>query len=97
MLSGTGRQWITDFAENSIQTWFDMQTVFTKKFEGTYNRPHNIGDLQQCRRADDETSQTFLPRRLDMKNSCEGLTDESAILAFIDSLERGQLLRHCLL
>jgi hypothetical protein len=32
-----------------------------------------------------------------MKNSCEGVTDESAILAFIDSLERGQLLRQHLL
>jgi hypothetical protein len=32
-----------------------------------------------------------------MKNSCEGVTDESAILAFIDSLERGQLLYHRLL
>jgi hypothetical protein len=32
-----------------------------------------------------------------MKNSCEGVTDESDILAFIDSLERVQLLRHRLL
>jgi hypothetical protein len=32
-----------------------------------------------------------------MKNSCEGVTNESAILAFIDSLERGQLLHHHLL
>jgi hypothetical protein len=97
MLSGTVRQWINDLAENSIQTWFDMQTAFTENFEGTYKRPHNIGDLQRCRRADDETSRTFLARWLDMKNSCEGDTDESAILAFIDSLERGQLLRHHLL
>jgi hypothetical protein len=29
-----------------------------------------------------------------MKNSCEGVTDESTILAFIDSLERGWLLCH---
>jgi hypothetical protein len=84
-------------AENSIQTWFDMQITFTENFEGTYKRPHNIGDLQRCRQADDETSQTFLARWLDMKNSCEGVTDESAILAFIDSLERGQLLHHRLL
>jgi hypothetical protein len=97
MLSGIARQWINDLAENSIQTWFDMQTVFTENFEGTYKRPHNIGDLQRCRRAEDETSRTFLARWLDMKNSCEGVTDESAILAFIDSLERGQLLRHRLL
>jgi hypothetical protein len=60
MLSGIARQWINDLAENSIQTWFDMQTAFTEKFEGTYKRPHNIGDLQRCRRVDDETSQTFL-------------------------------------
>jgi hypothetical protein len=32
-----------------------------------------------------------------MKNSYEGVTNESGILAFIDSLERGQLLRHRLL
>jgi hypothetical protein len=32
-----------------------------------------------------------------MKNSCEGVTDESTILALIDSLKRGQLLRHRLL
>jgi hypothetical protein len=71
-----------------------MQTAFTKNFEGTYKRPHNIGDLQRCRRADDETSQTFPAWWLDMKNSYEGVTDEFAILTFIDSLERGQLLRH---
>jgi hypothetical protein len=97
MLFGTARQWINDLAENSIQTWCDMQTTFTKNFEGTYKRPYNIGDLQRCRRADDETSRTFLARWLDMKNSCEGVTDESTILAFIDSLERGQLLCHRLL
>jgi hypothetical protein len=83
--------------ENSIQNWFDMQIALTENFEGTYKRPHNIEDLQRCRWADDETSRTFLARWLDMKNSCEGVTDESTILAFIDSLERGQLLRHRLL
>jgi hypothetical protein len=45
MLFGTARQGINYLAENSIQTWFDMQTAFTKNFEGTYKRPHNIGDL----------------------------------------------------
>jgi hypothetical protein len=74
-----------------------MQTAFTENFEGTYKQPHNIGDFQQYRRADDETSRTFLARWLDMKNSCEGVTNESAILMFIDSLERGQLVRHRLL
>jgi hypothetical protein len=94
MLSGTARQWINDLTENSIQTWFNMQIAFTKNFEGTYKRPHNIGDLQRCRRADEETSRTFLAWWLDIKNSCERVTEKSAILSFIDNLERGQLLRH---
>jgi hypothetical protein len=42
MLSGTARQWINDLAENSIQTWFDMQTTFTENFEGTYKRPQTL-------------------------------------------------------
>jgi hypothetical protein len=85
------RQWINDLAENSIQTWFDMQNAFTENFEGIYKRPHNIGELQRYRREENNTSMTFLARWLDMKNSCEGVTDKSAILAFIDSLERDQL------
>jgi hypothetical protein len=97
MISGTARQWINDLAKNSIQTWFDMQIAFTKNFEGSNKRPHNIDDLQWCRRADDATSRSFLVWWLDMKNSCEGVTDKSTILAFINSLERGQLLRHRLL
>jgi hypothetical protein len=74
-----------------------MQIAFTENFEGTYKRPHNIGDLQRCRRVDDEISRTFLAQWLDMKNSCEGVIDESASLRFIGSLERGQLLCHLLL
>jgi hypothetical protein len=97
MLSGTTRQYTNDLAENSIQTWFGMQVAFTENFKGTYKRPQNIGDLQRCWRATDETSQNFLAWWLDMKNSYKGVTDKSAILVFIDSLERGQLLHHRLL
>jgi hypothetical protein len=35
MIFGMARQWINDLVENSIQTWFDMQIVFTENFEGT--------------------------------------------------------------
>jgi hypothetical protein len=31
---------------------------------------------------------------MDMKNSCEGVTDESSLLAFIDSLERVSRICH---
>lgn len=89
MLTGTTRQWINDLKENSIHNWFDMKIAFTKNFEGTYRRPCNVGDLQRCVQQPDESSRNFLARWLDMKNSCEGVHDQTAMIAFIEGLERG--------
>ena len=94
VLVGTARQWLQDLLEKSINTWFDLRIAFIKKFQGTYRRPHTAGDLQRCTQDHDESSRDFLARWLDMKNSCEGITDETAFLAFIQGLERGTLLRH---
>jgi hypothetical protein len=96
MLTGTARQWLNDLKPNSIHCWFDMQIAFTKNFEGTYKRSCNVGDLQRCVQQPDESSRAFLSRWLDMKNSCEGVHEQTAIIAFIDGLERGSLLRHTL-
>ena len=96
MLTGTARQWINDLQYKSINCWFDMQIAFTKNFEGTYKCSHTIGDLQRCTQNQGESSREFLARWLDMKNSCEGVTDEMAMISFIDGLRPGSLLRHTL-
>ena len=73
-----------------------MQIAFTKNFEGTYKRSFTVGDLQRCVQQPDESSRAFLARWLDMKNSCEGVHDQTAMHAFIKGLEKGTLLRHTL-
>jgi hypothetical protein len=96
-LTGTERQWLNDLLKKSIQNWFDTQIAFTKNFKGTYKRPHTAEDLLRCTQEKDEISRNILARWLDMKNSCEGINAETAILAFIGGLERGSFLRHTLL
>ena len=96
MLRGTARQWLNDLEPNSIHCWVDMQIAFTKNFEGTYKRSFTVGDLQRCIQQPDESSRAFLARWLDMKNSCEGVHDQTAMHAFIEGLEKGTLLRHTL-
>jgi len=95
-LTGPARQWLADLPEKSIHNWFDLEDAFNHNFEGTYKRPYTAGDLQRCIQKKEESSREFLSRWLDMKNSCEGIGDETAILAYINGLERGSLLRHTL-
>src|SRR3954470_1581740 len=94
MLEGTARQWIDDFPEKSICNWLDMQEAFTKNFEGTYKRPCTVGDLKLCVQEKDKTSRAYLSRRMDTKNSCAGVHDQTTMASFIDGLEKGTLLQH---
>ena len=95
-LTGPARQWLTDLPERTIHNWFDLKDAFQAYFEGTYKRPFTACDLQQCTQKQGESSRDFLSRWLEMKNSCEGIGDETAMLAFIGGLARGSLLRHTL-
>ena len=72
-----------------------MQSAFFRNFEGTYQSPCTIGDLQRCTQKAGETCRDYLGRWIDTKNSCEGVNDHTAIEAFIAGLPIG-LLRHCL-
>ena len=94
MLTGTSQQWIDDLPEKSICNWLDMHEAFTMNFEGMYKRPCTVGDLQWCVQEKDETSHAYQSRRLDMKNSCAGVHEQTAMAAFVDGLEKGTLLRH---
>jgi hypothetical protein len=92
MLSGTTQQCINDLADNSIQTWFDMQIGLPTTLRAPTSELTTLETTNGVVREHDESSHW-----LDMKNSCEGVTDKSAMLVFIDSLEKGQLLCHRLL
>ena len=94
VLVGTARQWLQDLPERSINCWSDLQEVFKKNFLGTYQRAGTPGDLQRCIQRPDETCREYLARWIRLKNSCEGVTDEMAVISFVGGLEKGTLLRY---
>src|SRR3954466_13481507 len=90
MLRKMARSWLNELPENSIHNWYDMQSAFFSNFEGTYRRPCTVGDLQHCTQRPGET---HLGRRIDTKNSSEGVNEQTAIEAFIVGLPVGLLRR----
>ena len=52
-----------------------------------------VEDLQRCTQRPGETCRDYLGRWIDMKNSCEGVNEQTAIEAFIAGLPVG-LLHH---
>src|SRR3954451_1389509 len=71
-----------------------MRIAFIEHFRGTYKRPHTASDLQQCIQGKNETSREFLTRWMETRNTCEGVKDETYMLAFINGLQRGSYMRH---
>src|SRR4051812_408870 len=71
-----------------------MRIAFIAHFRGTYKRPHTARDLQQCLQGKNETSRVFLSRWLETRNACEGVADETCMLAFINGLQKGSYMRH---
>jgi hypothetical protein len=96
MLTETVRSWIDNLPEKSINSWVDMQAAFRRNFEGTYKRPHTLGDLQRCVQGDDESSRDYLARWITMNNDCENVLEETAVQAFVEGSIKGSLLRHSL-
>src|SRR3954465_6353081 len=93
-LTGLARSWLNTLPDKSIGCWFDMRIAFIAHFRGTYMRPHTASDLQQCVEGKNETSREFLTRWLETRNACEGVADETCMLAFINGLQKGSYMRH---
>jgi hypothetical protein len=93
-LVGLARVWLNDLPEKSIFCWFDLKIAFEAHFNGTYKRPHTVGDLQACIQKKSETSQEYLSWWLEKRNSYENVDETMAMLTFIGGLQRGSLLRH---
>jgi len=96
MLEGTARLWIDTLPEKSIHNWQDMQKTFTQHFSCTYKRPKTYIDLQKCTQAKGESSRSFIARWTETKNACEGVSENQAIHAFMQSLKRGNMMRYML-
>lgn len=89
ILEGTAILWIDGLPEKTIHNWPDMQQTFIQHFNGTYKRPRTLTDLQRCVQQKDELTRDFVARWIEMKNSCERVSESQAMHAFKESLGRG--------
>jgi hypothetical protein len=45
-LANSTRAWLDHLLRNTIESWEDLQEIFTSNFHGTYARPDNPSDLK---------------------------------------------------
>ena len=75
----------------SIRTWSELYTKFTKTFSATYKRPANIEELRACVQKKGESIRSYISRWTNIRNAAEGVSKERAINAFIAGVSRGDL------
>src|SRR5664279_908260 len=73
-----------------------MKQTFIHHFSGTYKRPKSFTDLQRYTQKKGETSRDFISRWIEMKNTCEGVSQTQAMHTFMQSFKKGSMMRFML-
>jgi hypothetical protein len=90
-LTGAARSWLNTLPDESIGSWGELESQFTRNFCSTYKRPASLEEVKACVQKKDETLRSYIQRWSIMKNSAEDVSDERAIDAFSEGLRRSDL------
>jgi hypothetical protein len=82
MLEGPARIWLNNLPAGSINGWVDFEEQFVSNFTSTYKRPNRPHQLANCRQGEYETDRDYLTRWCTLRNSCEGVVEQQAIMWF---------------
>ena len=82
MLTGSARHWLKSLQQGSISSWKRFRTSFIENFKSTYKHPASLEELRAWRQGTRESLWKYIQRWTILKNSAEGISDESAIDAF---------------
>jgi hypothetical protein len=82
MLEGPARIWLNNLPTGSINGWIDFEEQFVSNFTSTYKRPNRPQQLANCRQGDYETDRDYLTRWCTLRNSCEVVVEQQAIMWF---------------
>jgi hypothetical protein len=86
-LTGAARSWLNTLPNDSIGSWGELQSQFTRNFRLTYKRPASLEEIKSCVQRKDETLYSYIQ----IKNSAEDVSDERVVDAFSASLRRSDL------
>jgi hypothetical protein len=92
MLEGPAKIWLNNLPAGSINGWVDFEEQFMSNFTSTYKRPNRPQQLANCRQGMYETDRDYLTRWCTLRNSCEGVVEQQAIMWFAHGSRHGTML-----
>jgi hypothetical protein len=90
-LTGAARSWLNTLPNESIGSWRELESEFTRNFRSTYKRPASIEEVKACVQRKDETLRSYIQRWSIIRNSAENVSDERAVDDFLAVLCRSDL------
>jgi hypothetical protein len=87
-LPGAARSWLNTLPNDSIGSWGQLESQFTRNFCLTYKRPASLEEVKSCVQRKDETLRSYIQQWSIIKNSAEDVSDEWAVDAFSVGLRR---------
>jgi hypothetical protein len=90
-LTGAARSWLNTLPNDSIGSWGELESQFTRNFRSTYKCPASLEEIKSCVQRKDETLRSYIHRWSIIKNSAEDVSDKRAVDAFSAGLRRSDL------
>jgi hypothetical protein len=90
-LTGAARSWLNTLPNNSIGSWGELESQFTRNFRSIYKRAASLEEIKSCVQRKDETLRSYIQRWSIIKNSADDISDERAVDAFLAGLHRSVL------
>jgi hypothetical protein len=90
-LTGVARSWLSTLPNDSIGSWGELESQFTRNFRSTYKRPASIEEVKACVQRKGETLRSYIQRWSIIRNSAQDVSDERAVDAFSAGLRRSDL------
>jgi hypothetical protein len=92
MLEGPARIWLNNLPAGSINGCVDSEEQFVSNFTSTYKRPNRPQQLANYRQGVNETDRDYLTMWCTLRNSCEGVVEQQAIMCFAHGCRHGTML-----
>jgi hypothetical protein len=70
-LTGAARSWLNTLPNDSIGSWGELESQFTRNFRSTYKRLASLEEIKSCVQSKDETLHSYIQRWSVIKNSTE--------------------------
>jgi hypothetical protein len=75
-LTGAARSWLNTLPDESIGSWGELESQFTRNFCSTYKRPASLEEVKACMQRKGEMLRSYIQRWSIIKNSAEEVSDE---------------------